>query len=260
VLTGPDELQYRVLSIIAATAGPAGASLVSRELGLAGHPVSEATAGRLLRQLDQGGLTRRSGFQGRVLTEAGQERLRDLEAQRERLTSGQAFLCRLQVGSKQQIIDVLVARRAIERETARLAALHATDREVAELRRVVEQQRQHAVAGRSIADDDVRFHRLIAQAARNRVLEAAVDLIRQDLQLTPILGFIRGQMQSPIVKDHELVVEAIGRHSPEQAEQTMVRHLENVINDVDHYWDRVERREQERGGGHGQIATTDPCD
>jgi Transcriptional regulators len=64
------------------------------------------------------------------------------------------------------LIDILVARRAIERELARLAALHATDMEISLMESVLREQEQYSAQKQMTAEHDVRFHRLVAIAAK----------------------------------------------------------------------------------------------
>lgn len=97
----------------------------------------------------------------------------------------------IKVTGKQELLDLLIARKAIESQLAKLAAMYITDEEISEMQNIVKRQQMHVKEGISIADDDVEFHKIISKAARNRVLDAAMDLIRQHGQLSPMLEFIR---------------------------------------------------------------------
>jgi len=236
VLGPRDELEYNALKVAQSSGDLVGSGALSEGLRRMGIEISEATAGRLLRDFDARGLTERVGFRGRRLTALGQARLDELEREQQRRLYGNEFMNVLRAHGQAELIDILVARRAIERETARLAAIHATDEEIRELGRLIESHRNAVHQGGIGAQEDVMFHRLIALASRNRVLLAATDLIRQDSQLSPVLTYIRQQVKSSVAEDHIKIYEAIAARDPERAEKAMVCHMENLIRDVRMYW------------------------
>lgn len=223
-----------ILSALAEARDPVGSGAASEALRAAGLEVSEATAGRMLRTLDLRGYTSRDGFRGRFLTPLGLGRLEEIRRERQRTSTSKELMNLLRASHRDDLIDILVARRAIERETARLAALNARQEDLRELSEVV------GLTPGSDGGEDVRFHKLIARASGNRVLEAAVDLIRQDAQLSPVLVYIRQQVQSTLVAEHRRILRAIQSRDPVAAEAAMVDHLENLIGDVRKYWGRVE--------------------
>lgn len=231
-----EEVEYKILQIMADAVEPVGSGTLSEILVQAGYNVSEATAGRLLRYLDVKGFAAKVGFKGRVLTEDGRRKLEELRAEREREFYGHQLVDVLRTHGKEGLVDILVARRAIERETARLAALNATPEEVRRLEKIVETHDAHVSQGIGGADEDVQFHRLIAETSRNKVLQAAAALIRQDGQLSSALEYIRKQAKSTVVTDHRRILAAIQRRSSADAEQMMVQHVENLIRDVEKYW------------------------
>lgn len=237
MLTEREYQEYLALQIVAQSLSPVGSGYLSRELKKADLPVSEATAGRILNRMDHGGYTSKVGYQGRVLTNEGLLRLKALEGRKTRLDQGEEFFKVLKSQSKEGLIDILIARRAIERELVRLAAQRATPSEIQEMWRIQRAQHEYASRSADAAEQDVLFHRAIAKASRNPVLIKAIEMIRQDGQLTPVFEFIRKTVHSVISYDHAQVVRAIENHDPDLAEQAMVRHIENLISDVNKYWD-----------------------
>ncbi|MGI5840002.1 MAG: FCD domain-containing protein [bacterium] len=240
MLSEKEEIEYRILNVLAAAKEPAGSGVIGGELRQGGLGISEATVGRFLRDMDRRELTLRVGFRGRLLTEAGQSRLGELRRERERAFYGTELLNVLRAHGKDELMDVLVARRVIERETARLAAVKATADDIRQLRRIIDKHETNARAGIVGADEDVRFHKLIGQIAGNKVLLAALDLIRQDVQLNTVLESIRKYVSSTVVADHKQIIRAIADGEPEKAETAMVEHIDNVIADVQKYWVNVE--------------------
>ena len=94
-----------------------------------------------------------------------------------------------------------------------------------------------------MADGDVAFHQALAEAAGNKVLKAALDLIRQDAQLSPVFGYIREQMHRKVFSDHKQIYDAVAARDPLAAERAMVNHIENLISDVQKYWNRASKSE-----------------
>ncbi|MFZ7102826.1 MAG: FCD domain-containing protein [Peptococcaceae bacterium] len=235
MLTPQEKNKYYVLDIIDRSNTPLGANQIKKELLDVGINISEATVGRILFGLDQEGLTEKLGFKGRVLTEAGENALRELKAQKERKEYGEEFLKILDNISEQELVDILIARRVIESQLARMAALNITPELAAQMEQVIEMQAKYHNKG--IAPEyDVQFHKLIATAAGNKILDAMMDLIRQDAQLTPSLEYIRKTVKSSIMVDHKKIVDGIVNRDPDAAENAMIEHIDNLIRDVNKYW------------------------
>lgn len=240
MFSGRLEQEYEVLTVLRASRAPLGSGAIGDRLNDKGWQISEATVGRILRDLDKAGWTERMGYRGRILTPKGKEHLKRLMVERDRALSGTELLKVLKSEGKEKLVDVLVARRAIERETARLAALYATGDELTAMEVILGVQKELLELGQSTASTDVKFHRLIAGAAKNKVLEAAVDLIRQDGQLTPIMEYIRQRVGSTMVTDHMRILASIAAGDAEGAEEAMVAHIDSLITDVQSYWEENE--------------------
>lgn len=89
MVTPREDHKFYILDIIEKSEAPLGANQIKKELANVGINISEATVGRILFGLDQEGLTIKEGFKGRVLTEAGQNALREMRVQRERKEYGE---------------------------------------------------------------------------------------------------------------------------------------------------------------------------
>jgi GntR family transcriptional regulator, transcriptional repressor for pyruvate dehydrogenase complex len=231
---------FFLLNMINSHTCPVGAGSAHRALCNADYQVSEATAGRLLRELDEKGFTEKKGFKGRVLTNEGREYLDALNQEQNRLIFGQKLVSMVNSRSKAELLDILVARRAIERELARLAAENITDQQLAAMEEIVN---RYLESENGVEEGDVAFHDAMATAAGNKVLKAALDLIRQGGQLSPVFGYIRTHVHSQIFTDHYKVYQAIAKRDPDAAEQAMSQHLENIMADVQKYWSMAHREE-----------------
>lgn len=212
-----------------------GSGAIWEQLDALGYPGSEPTVGRFLRTLDRQELTNRVSNRGRQVTAAGRERIAELCEAADQLHYETELVRTLRAATIDDILDVLIARRALERETCRLAAVNATDDEIAQLGATIAEQRRSMQTTGLAIDADVRFHALIAQAARNRVLTAAIELIRRDKQITLILNAILKRAGHRWVTGHVQIFDAIKSRSPERAEKAMLHHLDSLIDDVRKY-------------------------
>jgi GntR family transcriptional repressor for pyruvate dehydrogenase complex len=233
LLTRRERKKFHVLEIIQNSPIPVGASHVSTELAKLGIKISEATAGRFLLELDKDGLTQKKGYKGRILTKKGESELKEMQMRHDRMEYGEQFFQILDGKTEKELVDVLIARRAIERELARLAAINLTPEIERKMKSSIEKQSLEVT---NYFEEDTQFHGLIAQAAGNKILEAMLNMIRQDVELTPALEYIRKKVNSSIVVDHIKILEAIINRDPDASEEAMVNHIENLIRDVNKFW------------------------
>ncbi|MDU4960111.1 MAG: FCD domain-containing protein [Sporomusaceae bacterium] len=237
MLNERERLEADCLAVIRDADQPVGCGTLSSVLRQLGHVVSEATVGRLLRDFDQTGYTQKAGFQGRVLSAAGRERLAALADKERSLQWGAEFSEAIKGHDKEKLLEVLIARRAIESELAALAAVNATAEELRLLNAIVDEQRRTLAAGEMTARQDVDFHAMIARMARNQILASAIGLIRQDTQLSPVLEYIRKHVHSKLYIDHDNIRKAILARRSDQARQAMTAHLDSLMADVERFWE-----------------------
>jgi len=245
VLSSKEKLEFDILLIIGEANGhPMGCGSIAIKLQSIGHAFSEATVGRILRDLDIAGFTEKAGFQGRKLSALGSERLNDLAGRAHRSKQGQELLAAVQGHTREQLLEVLIARRAIEGELAYLAALQAQPDEINALKAVLARQRSIREFSDGAAAEDVEFHNIIVKMAQNRVLAAAIALIRQDTQLSPILEHIRFHVHSLVNVDHQRIIEGIESGNGDNARTAMVTHINNLISDVEKYWQFTDHQDK----------------
>lgn len=231
--------EAEILKILGSENKPMGSGQLRALLYQRGFNLSEATVGRLLSDMDMKNLTVKLGFKGRMITENGRKTLESVQLASQQTINSSKLLKILNSTRQEDLIDMLAARRAIERELARLASLNATEREIKQLEAVLQEQEQLAPKNEMSAEQDLNFHRLIASAAKNKVLAAALDLIRQGRQMTAILEFIRKEVKGNLAVEHARIMRAIINRDPERAEQAMVEHIDSLISDVEKYWKKV---------------------
>jgi len=219
------ELDHRVLSALSSSDQPLGSSFIQERLEDEGLHLSEPTVGRFLRLLDRRKLTVRVSNRGRTLTAAGKRRLQEIEHQAERRFFEDQLLSSIQPSTLDEILQVLVARRAVERETARQAAMNASADGVQELEAFVAQQSPVTV--------HPGFHETIARIGGNRVLAAILGLIMNDRKLHAGLRAILEQQH--VLFDatfNDKIIDAIRRRDADAAETAMVDHLDRLVDAV----------------------------
>lgn len=227
-----DPRHLHLVRAIAAASGPVGAREIIRRMADSGLAFSESTVNRMLRRLDEMGLTRSVDGKGRVLSERG----RAVAQRAERQRRWQQGLGQLELRTLHDVRDLLVARRGLEREIARAVALRASEAEIAELRRVL------AGHTHNIKIDSIRraaavdFHKALAVVSQNSILQAVATVLfdpRFDLleQVLDIITADRGTTEES-TGEHEALLAAIERRDPDEAEQAMVRHIDRLIADA----------------------------
>jgi GntR family L-lactate dehydrogenase operon transcriptional regulator len=232
--SGSLSIEVTVLELLAKHAGPLGASVLQRILLDHGVEVGEATAGRFLRKLDYEGLTEQNGRLGRTLTPKGYQKLETLRRQVNRMKNSQRFLRTIDTSSPTILLDVLIGRRAIERETARLAATRATAEEMRTLQALFTQHLRQKEAGEDAVLENRELHLFIARTAKSRVLETALDLILAEASVSQVLIKVRREVGSRSGTEHPRIIEAVLARNAKSAEMAMIQHIDNIILDLYH--------------------------
>jgi GntR family transcriptional repressor for pyruvate dehydrogenase complex len=122
------------------------------------------------------------------------------------------------------------ARLAIEPGVARMAAERAKAEHFAALR-ATQDRLASAVETAEAIDADLEFHRILARAAGNRILELVLESLgelgRASRQATlASTGIARAH------EHHELILQAIEQRRPQVAHDTMKMHLEGSLSDL----------------------------
>jgi GntR family transcriptional regulator, transcriptional repressor for pyruvate dehydrogenase complex len=134
---------------------------------------------------------------------------------------------------RDEVIELLSVRAAIERLAAAGAARNARQVSVRALRRNVRELEAAA------ADDtelvvalDVEFHRLVATASGSKLLLRLVDELANAVGGSRIAAFSVTGRAAHSAREHAQVVEAIARQDAEAADAAMATHLEAVVSAV----------------------------
>jgi DNA-binding GntR family transcriptional regulator len=109
-----------------------------------------------------------------------------------------------------------------------LAAAHATDDTVAELRDVHERMLAAAEAGESIDDLNLTLHRLIRESAHNVYLERFLIQVENSVRRFGQTTFADPDRLVVALAEHGELIEAIAAADEERAERVAVAHMRNA--------------------------------
>ncbi|MDH6677213.1 DNA-binding FadR family transcriptional regulator [Rhodococcus sp. LBL1] len=138
---------------------------------------------------------------------------------------------------REAITAVVEVRAAIEIEAARLAALRATDADVAAMRRALELRADAADApDREFVDADIAVHRAVVAAAHNPVLSELFETFVPRLAdaMTEMIALLdlRHRDTEPNADEHAALVDAIAAGDVEGAARVSRAHLEGMAADL----------------------------
>ena len=226
------DIETKTLELLALHNDPVGANVLQRDLSRHGIDLGAATAGRLLKRLDEQGLTHKHGRRGRTVTQRGYRHLEAKRRSQDRNAHGQRFLRSIDTESPLVLLDVLIGRRAIERETARLAATRVTEDELRTLQALFDQHVRQKASGGDAIMENRDFHLFIARVAKSRVLETALELILAEASVSQVLIRMRRQAGTRNGEEHPRIMAAILRRDPSAAEAAMMHHIDNIVHDL----------------------------
>ena len=134
--------------------------------------------------------------------------------------------------SVSSVVQIVEVRRAIEGEVAALAARRATRAGVAALRRALANIDQAVKAGRDGVDQDLAFHRAIAEVTGNPHFAAMLEYLEQYLR--EAMRVTRGnearyqEFIDAVRAEHHALVDAIAAHDETAARQAATEHMQHA--------------------------------
>jgi len=225
-----EDLTTAVLQILSGSDKPTGSSVIHERLLGSGFRLSEPTVGRLLRALDRLGYTTRRGHLGRTLTPAGQTQLTQLRRTEHRAGNVREIVEHLRADTLESVINVLHARRGVEREIARAAATNRTARDLVRLRARYDAMRrgeQHPEG----------LHEMLAHAAHNPVLESLYRAIREDPDVSLVVDEIATERGTHVdIRFNQRLLAALDKRDEDAAERAVVDHMDELLKTVRARW------------------------
>ena len=149
--------------------------------------------------------------------------------------------------SKQAGIQIVEVRRALESEVAELAAQRRSQTDLRRIRKAITLLDKAVLAGGDGVDEDVQYHRAIAEAARNPFLMGTLDYFRQFLRgatrVTRANEARREDFMRQVRNEHELIVCAIEAGDAPAARQAAAQHMNNAVRRIEQagpvFWEQA---------------------
>lgn len=139
--------------------------------------------------------------------------------------------------SRQAVIQMVEVRRALEAEVAALAAQRRTADDVQRIREAMLALETAVKAGGDGAEEDVNYHRAIADAAQNPFLISTLDYLRQFLRgvtrVTRANEARRADFVAQVREEHEAIATAISAGDSLLARKAASRHMDNAIQRIE---------------------------
>jgi len=128
--------------------------------------------------------------------------------------------------------EAMVARLALEPELTQMAALHATPRQLGELRRLADSMRE-ASSWRVYEELDAAFHDLIARSAGNPLLYEVFNIVN-GVRMIVVWRRLSPPDAAPppdyhSFREHEAIVTALEQRDRIGAQKAMRAHLQSTI-------------------------------
>jgi len=135
-------------------------------------------------------------------------------------------------GQDASLMDLLEVRLGLECNAVALAALRATEDDVREIEKSV-QDMAAAVGGGSLGSDaDITFHMAIAYATKNvvqiHIMKSLYDLLFYGIHENLQHLYTEPMNLSKVLKQHTDILNAIRQRDPEEAYAAMKRHINFV--------------------------------
>ena len=135
--------------------------------------------------------------------------------------------------SRQAVIQIVEVRRALEAEVAELAASRRSSADAKRISNALKAIESAVNAGRDGVDEDVNFHRAIADAGANPYLIRTLDFLRQFLQgatrVTRANEARRDDFRQQARDEHDAIAKAIIDGNPLAARAAAATHMTNAL-------------------------------
>lgn len=231
-----DYIEIEILKIVNDANKPIGTWAIENILNEKNIEVSTATVGRILSKLENSDYLEKYKNEGRIITPEGKLAIKKAETidiinfHQEKIDEI------ISTEILENFITVIQARKAIEKATCRLAARLISEADLLKLKEIIDRQNEKLKNGESIAEEDLEFHRTIAHASGNTILESMYNIIATFKQQSTLFEYMRSRIKSPYSKSHMNIYNAIKNEDENEAERLMSEHMDNLMEDVLTYW------------------------
>ncbi|HSW64174.1 MAG TPA: FadR/GntR family transcriptional regulator [Dissulfurispiraceae bacterium] len=129
---------------------------------------------------------------------------------------------------KGKIQEIIEARIVLEQTIVGFAAERATEEDIAAIGAQLDRLQKNTLRGKKIIQSDYGFHKAMAKASHNSILERFFDEIQQQVKSwMEQKSFVPGAYDR-VFDEHAAVLAAIKRRDVEQAKAAMQAHLKHA--------------------------------
>jgi GntR family transcriptional repressor for pyruvate dehydrogenase complex len=140
--------------------------------------------------------------------------------------------------SREAVIQIVEVRRALEAECASLAAIKRTPEDIQFIHQSLDQLDQAVARGEDGVEEDVQFHRAIANAAGNPFLISTLDylaqFLREGTRVTRANEARRQDFASAVRHEHHAIAQAIEAGDSKLAHRAATLHMKNAAKRIQH--------------------------
>ena len=128
--------------------------------------------------------------------------------------------------------ELFEVRRILEGEAAALAASRRRKPELTSMEAAIRSMVEGLPSEERFIGADLRFHLIVAESTRNRVLVHLMHAIRDLLQRSLASSYHIAGSPERAIEMHELILAAIAAKHPEEARQLMQEHVSRLERDI----------------------------
>lgn len=162
------------------------------------------------------------------------------------------------VSDAQGTRELIEARRYIEVGTVELAAQKATDAQIQQMKTLIEEMTEALENHRptEYIEKDAVFHQLIAEASNNRFIASVYTEINNSLRqfIHEAFSVLPGQLERSL-NAHQRIYTAIEERNPKKAVKEMTRHILEVQEAIEYYYESIVNKDTEQQGLEKELAT-----
>ncbi len=133
--------------------------------------------------------------------------------------------------NEEDVFEIYSLREILEGLAARLAAQKVTAGLEAQLKKLLEEQRQ-AFQEKDLevyGDIDLNFHQSIWEASKHKRLIETAQSIYGQIRLLIVNSAITAARQEEVLAEHEAIFQAIMQRKPDVAEDCAKKHISNIF-------------------------------
>src|SRR5947209_14082333 len=153
--------------------------------------------------------------------------------------------------TKREIVEIITVTAALESMAARLAAERASDADIAELRRVMDEFRCGNGPGDKggarldeYSDANIPFHQAIIRMSGCALLAEMTENLFIHMRAIRKITIHQENRAARSITDHMRLIEALERREPELAERLAREHTLGLARHVEEHGDSLDTREQ----------------